>query len=462
MDGLLFALNLKTNVVKKIITLSLLYLFKIQFASSQTVFDSTEESKWTDHFQLTVISQSHLAFKALYSGTNSLSNVAQFGATSITSTLFLGRKLWNGGVFYFDPEISGGQGLSFAQGVAGALNGETYRVGNPTPGIFIARGYLQQQIPLGNTEYETVEDDVNQIKDKIPMSRITISAGKFAISDFYDANKYSNDPRTQFINWSVMANGAWDYPANTRGYTMGAVVELIKPKWAVRVSSVAVPKIANAPEMEYDIERAHSETAEMERKISINKRPGTVRFFASNTHSRAPSYAEGMKALETDDTSLLDVFSGKTESETFGGKKFGLGLSGEQELNDDIGFFMRAGWNDGQYATWAFTEIDQTLSTGISIRGTKWKRKDDVVGIAGVVNGISAAHKDFLAAGGYGFIIGDGKLNYEDEAILETYYNAHFSKFFWLTFDYQFVNNPAYNKDRGPVNVFAVRGHVEF
>ncbi len=433
----------------------------MQFVSAQTDADSAKQSKWTNHFQLTVISQSHLAFKSLYSGRNSLSDAAESGATSITSTLYLGRKLWKGGVFYFNPEISGGQGLSFAQGVAGALNGETYRVGNPAPGVFIARGYFQQQIPLGNTGYENVGDDVNQLKDKIPANRITISAGKFAINDFYDDNKYSHDPRSQFLNWSLMANGAWDYPANTRGYTMGVVVEFIKPKWAIRLSSVAVPRSANAAQMEYNITRAHSETFEIERKISLNKRPGTVRFIVSDTHSKSPSYAEGMKAITTNDTYLLNVISGNAEGKIYGGKKFGLGFSGQQELNNEIGFFMRAGWNDGKDATWAFTEIDQTLSAGFSVKGIKWKRPDDVFGIATVINGISTCHQNFMKEGGYGFIIGDGKLNYGHESILETFYNARLSKFFWLTIDYQFVNNPAYNKDRGPVNVFSVRGHIE-
>lgn len=448
--------------MKKVITLSIFYLCKIPFAPAQTFTDSAKENKWTNHFQLTVISQNHLRFKALYSGRNSLSDSSEWGATSITSTLFLGRKLWKGAAFYFNPEISGGQGLSSAQGVAGALNGETYRVGNPAPGIFIARGYLQQQIRLGNTSYENVDDDVNQLKDKIPSNRITISAGKFAISDFYDDNKYSHDPRTQFLNWSLMSNGAWDYPANTRGYTFGIITELIKPKWAIRFSSVAVSKIANASQMEYKITKAHSETLEIERKISLHKRAGKLRLIVSNTHSRAPSYAEGMKAIETDDTYLLNVISGNAERNVYGGKKLGFGINDEQELTNDIGFFMRAGWNDGKDVTWAFTEIDQTLSAGISLKGIRWKRPSDIFGIASVINGISGPHRDFLAAGGYGFIIGDGKLNYTNEVIIETYYNAFLSKIFWLTLDYQLVNNPGYNKDRGPANVFAVRGHVAF
>jgi hypothetical protein len=452
---------LKNNFYHKEWILLIIFCFiNIQIVSAQNKEDSLRLNKWTEHFQLTVISQDHLKFRADYSGKNSLSNKAEWGATSITSTLFLGRKLWKGGAFYFNPEISGGKGLSFSQGVAGALNGETYRVGNPQPELSVARVYFQQYFPVGNSGYEIIEDDINQLQEKVPESRITISAGKFAISDFYDNNQYSHDPRTQFMNWSLMSDGAWDYPANTKGYTYGIVAEFTKPGWSIKLSSVAVPAIANAPKMEYNLSGAHSETIEGVKKIHINKRPGKLRLLISNTYSRAPSYSAGLIAISSNNSFLLNVISGDTENNTYGGKKLEIGFSGDQELSNDMGFFMRAGWNDGKYVSWAFTEIDQTISAGISIKGTKWKRPDDMIGIAAVVNGISAGHRKFLEAGGYGFIIGDGKLNYGHEGIIEAYYNAFLSKFLWLTFDYQFVNNPAYNKDRGPVNVFALRGHV--
>ena len=244
--------------MKKIILLSFLYIFKLQIVAAQTNTDSTKKNSWTNHFQFTTIVQSHSGFKSAYSGNNSLADSVEVGATTVTATLFLGHKLWKGAAIYFNPELSGGKGLSLAVGVAGALNGESYRVGNAAPAVFVARGYLQQHIALGNTTYENVADDVNQVSGKIPTNRITISIGKFAIGDFFDANKYSHDPRTQSLNWSLMGNGAWDYPANTRGYTTGAVIELIKPNWAIRISSVAVPRIANAPKMEYKISKAFS------------------------------------------------------------------------------------------------------------------------------------------------------------------------------------------------------------
>lgn len=382
--------------------------------------------------------------------------------TSLTATLFLGRKLWKGASVYVNPEVSGGKGLSFARGVAGALNGETYRVGEVAPAVFIARAYLQQHIPIGNTTYETVQDDVNQVTELVPTSRITISAGKFAISDFFDDNPYSKDPRTQFLNWSVWANGAWDYPANTRGYTEGVVAELVKPKWTLRVATVAVPRIANFHLMEYQITKAHSETFELEHKLSINKRPGAISLIVSNTHSQAPSYADGISAVQTGDSAILKVINGEEEHHAYGGKKLGIGLNIGQELADGVGVFSRLGWNDGKYASWAFTEIDRTATAGVSVNGSRWKRSGDVWGLSGALNGISKPHRDFLKAGGYGFIIGDGKLNYGSEGIIETYYSAQLAKFLWLTFDYQFVNNPGYNKDRGPVHAFAVRGHVTF
>lgn len=447
--------------MKKFLTCIVLYLLKGQFSTAQTQ-DSTKPSPWSAHFQLTVINQSHSGFKAAYSGTNSLADTVETGATSVTTTLFLGRKLWKNAAAYFNPELSGGRGLSYAVGVAGALNGETYRIGYPDPVISVARAYLQQNIPLGHTGYEDAPDVANQVGGKIPSSRITLSAGKFSMSDFYDKNSYSHDPRTQFINWSLMSSGAWDYPANTKGYTVGLVAELYQPSWALRLSSVAVPKIANHPDMEYVFGKAHSETAEFEQKVTINKRPGVIRLLFSYTASRAPTYKEGLAALATGDTTLLKVISGNAEEMVYGGHKTGIGLNVEQQLTNDIGAFGRVGWNDGKGATWAFTEIDQTIHAGLSIKGTHWKREDDVVGIAGVINGISADHRAFLKAGGYGFIIGDGNLNYGHEEILETYYNAKLFKNIWVTVDYQFVNHPGYNKDRGPVHVFAARGHIEF
>ncbi|MES2389245.1 MAG: carbohydrate porin [Bacteroidota bacterium] len=421
----------------------------------------TAPSSWTSHFQATVIAQKHSAFKAKYSGANSLADSAEPYALSLTSTLFLGRRLWKGGAFYLNPEVSGGKGLSFAKGVAGALNGETYRVGTAEPKIFIGRAYYQQHIRLFNSAYSSVSDGVNQIADQVPQSRITISAGKFAVSDFFDNNSYSKDTRTQFFNWSAWANGAWDYPANTRGYTMGLVTEFFTPGWSARFATVAVPRKANGSVMEYS-QKAHSETFEIAHDLKMGNRPGAVRLLVYSNSTRSPSYADAINALKNHDITLLNVVAGNAEGKAKTRRKLGIGLNFEQELGTDIGVFSRIGWNDGKNATWAFTEIDRTINAGISVKGTGWNRADDVFGLCGIMNGLSGPHRRFLQAGGYGFIIGDGALNYAPEQIIEAFYSARLTAFFRLSLDYQFVRNPAYNHDRGPVNVVAVRGHVSF
>jgi hypothetical protein len=432
-------------------------LSNVSFA--QSGIDSSKN--WTYHFQLTAINQTHPAFNAAYSGNNSLSNEKETKKLSLTTTLFLGRTLWQNAALYLNPEIAGGSGISSAKGIAGFTNGETFRIGSTEPVLYIARLFFQQNIPLKNSGYETVTSDVNQIEGKIPTSRITISAGKICLSDFFDNNSYSHDPRDQFMNWSLMSNGGWDYPADTRGYTQGIVTELIKPKWAVRFSSVLVPRKANGLQLDYKITKAHSETVEFE-KTWKSKRSTTLRALVFHTVSQAPSYNTTITAVKNGDSSSVDVYSGQKEWKKWGGVKYGFGINAEQEISGAAGIFFKASWNDGKTATWAFTEIDRSISSGLQIKGKGWKRKNDIIGIAQVINGISKEHRAFLNAGLYGFIIGDGKLRYGAEAITEMYYKTQISGTFFLSADYQFVNNPAYNKDRGPVHVFAIRGHLAF
>jgi high affinity Mn2+ porin len=425
--------------------------------------DSIE--KWSFHFQLTSIAQGHPAFNAKYSGTNSLHDTAE-SALSLTTTIFLGRKLWQGGAVYFDPEISGGKGMSYALGMAGAANGETYRIGNPQPTLYVGRFYYQQIIAVGNSKTVLQDGIKNQLGDRIPDSRIVITAGKFSLADYFDDNNYSHDPRTQFMNWALMSNGAWDYPANTRGYTEGFVVELIHSTWAARISSVLEPKIANAETMDMNIAHANGETAELEKSTKVGSHSGTIRLLGFRNNTRAINYRTAINQMAKgggDSSAVVQVIMGHTAGTSINGLKYGFGLSYDQELANELGFFSRLGWNDGQTSSFAFTEIDHSATAGISVKMNKIKRPMDAFGLACIVNGISNAHRDYLNAGGYGFIIGDGKLtNYGLEQILETYYCARLAKTLWLTLDYQFVVNPAYNMDRGPVNIFGARVHVDF
>jgi hypothetical protein len=429
-------------------------------SAGKNKFDSVE--KWSYHYQLTSIMQAHPSFPAAYSGRNSLQDTGEY-ALSVTSTLFLGRKLWKGAAFYFDPEIAGGSGISYALGLAGAANGETFRIGSPAPKLYVARAFYQQHIALRKSASEKQVGDQNQLSDSIPSSRITISLGKFSIADFFDDNAYSHDPRTEFLNWALMSNGAWDYPANTRGYTWGGVVELIKPAYAIRVSSVMMPYKANGPVMDQNITKAHGETIEYERNFKIKGHPGSVHVLAFENFSSAPTYKNAIEAMHNEDSSLVEVASGKRPGLYYGGLKYGFGISATQEISKNVGVFFRAGWNDGKTVTWAFTEIDRSISGGIRIIPEFMKRPNDVMGLAAVVNDISQDHYDYLNSGGYGFMLGDGKLtNFGNEAIIEYYYKVQLTPSFWLTFDYQFVMNPGYNKDRGPVHVFAGRLHVDF
>jgi high affinity Mn2+ porin len=439
------------SFAKKKIILLIIFCTVIQLAFAQDT-----AKRFSLHFQSTVIDEAHPSFTSPYVGANSLTpNPDQ--ALTLTTTMFLGTHLWKGASAYFNPEISGGRGFNSAVGIAGFPNGEAFRVGSEAPALYLARLFIRQHFALGK-EVDTMKDDINQIKELVPKRRITITAGKISISDMFDNNSYSHDPRTQFMNWSLMSAGGWDYPANTRGYTDGISIEFITPGWAVRIATMLLPTYANGPTFDYHYTKAQGDVIEVQKNLSFGERKGVLRVLGFRNVSKAPSYRDVINGYLTHGDSL-NVINGTK----YGGVKYGFSVNGEQELTKDLGAFFRASWNDGHTATWAFTEIDQSVNAGLSLNGNSWHRPDDTFGIAGVVNGLSKDHRDYLAIGGYGFIIGDGKLtNYKTENILETYYSAKVNNNIHLSLDYQLGANPAYNGDRGPVNVFSVRMHVEF
>ena len=441
----------------RIISFSAFLLLLVAFSgrSFATPVDSarnflSDTTLATFHLQLTTITQYHPAFNAAYSGKNSLNSNAE-EATSVTSTIFAGVKLWQGASFYFNPELAGGNGLSSVTGIAGFPNGETPRIGDPAPTITIARAYVQQAIGLPSDGTDHIPDDQNNIAQDLPKNRIMLTIGKFALTDFFDGNSYSHDPRTQFENWALMDNGAWDYPANTHGYTLAVAMGITLADWSLRVSTAAEPTEANGQTLAYNAGE-HGETVELEHRHSFGDQAGIIQFLAFNNTADMGNYDEALSNPKYD-TNVVNTRQA-------GRNKYGFGLNIEQAISGNIGAFMRVGWNDGRNETWAFTEIDHTVSLGFSFNGAMWHRNNDVAGIAGVVNGLSQDHERYLAAGGYGFIIGDGALNYEPEMIVEAYYLIALTDAFSLTADYQFVANPAYNADRGPVNVVGVRAHV--
>lgn len=438
---------MRTRILFILISFSLL---KCLNASGQ---DTAKQEPFNFHFQQTVITQYKPAFRAAYSGRNSLLPEEET-QTSITSTLFGAARLWPGAVLVFNPELSGGSGLSRTLGIAGFPNGETFRVNSVAPAVYIARLYLMQLFQWGN-EKDTLTDDVNQLAGIRSKRYFSIALGKFGMADFFDGNNFSHDPRSQFMNWSLMDNGAWDYPANTRGYVQGLAAELGQPSWSFRFAFTMSVTEANSSTWDAKIGKANTQTIEFEKRYTMSGKRGTVRILAFLNNGKMGSYREAIQQHPS--APVVD------STQQYGRRKYGFGISADQYMSQNFGVFAKASWNDGHTETWYFTEIDRSLSFGATLKGVPWGRPDDELALAFVGNGLSTDHRDYLAAGGYGFIIGDGRLNYSPELIAEVYYkiNAYQQKF-WLSPDYQFILHPAYNADRGPVNVFGIRAHIEF
>lgn len=414
------------------------------------------------HFQTTYVYQYKPAFHATYQGTNGLDS-AEETQNSLTATLYLGARLWKGAQAYVNPELAGGSGLSGALGMGGSSNGETFRVGNPAPALYLGRAYIQQTFTLGNKaarlraelNTEQVESDANQLAGYEPKNYLRFYAGKFSLGDLFDNNEYSNSPRTQFMNWALMNNGAWDYAANTRGYTYAFVSELQLGKMNYKAGIATLPKVANGPELNTDLGQAYAINAEISRTISIARRPGNIRILGFYNSANMGNYNAAIMLRQN---GIADI----THVRSFGNTKYGFGINFDQEISNTFGVFGRLGWNDGENETWCFTEIDKTFSLGLVANGKAWGRPNDNCGIAFVGNGLSRPHRDYLYYRGVGFIVGDGRLNYSPEAITELYYSFRpLRQGIWFTGDYQFCMHPGYAADRGPVHIFSLRLHVE-
>jgi len=419
--------------------------------SADSAPTNSAAQSWNIHGQGTVVGQGYPAFSAAYSGRNSLRPGGQIKET-VSLDIMGGARLWHGAEFYVDGLMWQGFGVSDAVGAAGFPNGEAFRLGTAIPNVNFTRVFLQQTIGLGGGQ-EAVDDDALQLGGARDISRLTVRLGKFSAKDVFDQNSYANDPRTQFLNWALMANGAWDYPADALGFIPGLTLDWNQKQWAARYGLFMVPRVGNGVALDTAVFRAWSMVAELERRYTLGDHPGKVRFLSFLTRAHMGSYDATLDdpALHADITQTREYRY-----------KFGFGLNVEQELTRDLGAFLRAGWNDGRTETWMFTDIDRSLSAGLSLKGAFWQRTNDTVGLAGVVNEISRLHQAFLAAGGRGITVGDGALTYEPEEILETYYDMALCRQLHASLDYQFISHPGYNRDRGPVSLFGVRIHWEF
>ena len=422
-------------------------------AQPQATADRPQDQKserWSIHYQATAIGQTHDSFPSLYEGPNSLPAHSE-NRVSLTSTLFLTFRLNDHFEFVVNPEIAGGKGFGAVTGIAGFTNGEIPRVSTATPTLYLARAYMRNTFALG-PETQFVEGDANQTAGMRPVRRYTSVVGKFGLSDFFDNNTYSHDPREQFMNWSLMYNGAWDYPADVRGYTAGVMQELAMKTWSLRAAVTVEPTQANGPTLDFRVAKNRGTVVEYEQRWAVCTHPGAFRVFGFLNREDAGTFRLTENQMGT--PSLDPTRRNGTE-------KYGFGLNMEQELSQYVGVFGRYGWADGKTEAWAFTQIDRSLSGGVSIKGALWKRRNDHIGIGAVRNQLSGDQRVFLARGGMGFIIGDGRLNYRPEDIVEAYYSWRATKMLALTLDYQHIANPAYNHDRGPVSVYTLRLHID-
>jgi len=410
---------------------------------------------WNLYYQATSIGDRHGTFNSPYEGPLSLHDVSERDV-SITTTLFFGLRLGQGTQFIFDPEIAGGRGFSGVNGFANPPNGELPRVASATPKPYIARLYISHDFGFGDA-VEHFASDENQLAGDRPMTRFTITAGRFSNSDFFDDNNYTHDPRSQFMAWGLMYNGAWDYPADTRGYTWGIVNEFHTRNWSFRYGVTAEPTVANGGRFDRRLFVDQGQTFEEERRYSLGPHAGAIRWLQYLNRTRSGSYVDAVRLAEQ--TGTTPVVQAIRRPGTL---KYGTGVSFDQELTRDVGVFARLGWNDGKTEDFAFTAIDRLAEGGVSLKGTRWKRKDDVVATAFAAAGVSGVHAVYLAMGGLDFLIGDGKLNYAPEYLWESYYSARVVRGFYATFDVQHYGNPGFNHDRGPVWVESVRLHIEF
>ncbi len=424
---------------------------------SVTVFPHSATSRFWIAGQINIIAQGHPSFRALYSGDNSLSATSEY-ATSRLLTLYTGIQLSSTTDFLFDIESAGGRGISDALGLAGFTNLDVVRNPNLGSKPYIARIMLHQTIPLSSESIEA-ERGPFSLATKIPARRIEVRIGKFSTADFFDVNSVGSDSHLQFTNWTIDNNGAYDYAADTRGYSYGGIVEFQGRDWGLRFGEMLMPEVANGIDLVWNLRRGRSENIEFEvRHGLLRKKPGLLRLLTYVNHANMGIYRDANNAFLQGHTATPDITAHPLTTTV----KYGFGINTEQEITKQLRLFARWGWNEGEHESYAYTEVDETFQVGADYKGDQWGRKHDKAGLAFVSNGIAADHKKYLALGGHGFLLGDGRLNYGRENILEAYYNLRLWRGVFIAPEIQFIGNPGYNRDRGPVVVPGLRLHMDF
>ena len=406
------------------------------------------------HGQFTNVTQYHPPFTAPFSGTNSL-NPGHRGAETMDATVFAGFRLADGLEFYANPEIDQGFGLSDTHGVAGFPNGEAYKLGASLPYARLQRAFFRWTVGLGGAS-ETVAPEANQLGGTRRADNLVVTVGKFAVPDIFDTNIYAHDPRADFLNWSIIESGAFDYAADPWGYTYGGAAEWTQSWWTLRAGLFDLSRVPNGNYLnrgfgEFEL------VGEAEERHVIAGHPGKLKLLVFANRGRMANYSDAVRLGEQTGT-IPDVALVRRYA-----TRPGAALNLEQQLAPDLGAFARASFNDGQKETYDFTDINRSISGGLSLKGLRWGRPDDTVGLAGAVNNVSQAARNYFAAGGLGILIGDGQLPVPGlEKIVEMYYDLSVVEGVDLSLDYQHIDNPGYDALRGPVDVFGYRIHLEF
>ena len=413
-----------------------------------------QSDKVEAHLQSTYIWQRKPAFNAPYTGEHSMVPERE-KSYSFSATAYLGVRAAPGLEFYLNPEVIQGVPLSHLTGLGSPTNGEMQKVAGANPKGYIPRVFMRKTWNLEG-EQETVESAPNQMAGTRSKNRVVLSAGKMSVVDVFDANPYSHDARSQFMTWSSLAQGSYDYVADAQGYTWGGALEYFNDDWEFRIGRFVGPRESNGQALNYRIFKFYGDQMEVVHNHQWDGKPGAVRVLLWRNREDMGSFQDAINFAQAQGgtPSLADVR--KPQS------KWGYGLHVDQALTENIGAFARYSWGDGKTETYSFEEIDRSTQLGVSIKGAAWGREGDTLGVLAVRNTLSSSHRQYLAQGGLGGFIGDGQLNYRPEWVSEIYYNLRMAKGLWLGLDAQQVRNPAYNADRGPVRVYSLRLHAEY
>jgi hypothetical protein len=424
--------------------------------TSLTMFTHPAQTRWWVSGQMNFIFQTHPSFPAKYNGVNSLRSEAEH-ATSRLLTLYSGLQLGRRSELLLSLEETGGSGLSDALGTAGDPNLDVVRNPLLSKAPYVARAAFHHVIPIGRESVDVTRGPL-QVLSHLPARRLDLRIGKMGLVDFFDPNSIGSDSHLQFMNWAVDQNGAFDYAADTRGYTFALIAEYTDHFWSGRFGEALMPKVANGIDLDWDVAHDRGENLEFElHRGFLPGRDGAWRLLGYVNRARMGNYRESIDAALAVPGSIPDVEATRQKGRT----KYGLGVNVEQAVTDSLRVFGRWGWSDGKNETFAYTEIDQTWLFGGDLRGTAWQRPQDKLGLAFVSNAISPDHREYLALGGRGFILGDGALNYGRETIVESYYTIHVWKGVFVAPGLQYIRNPGYNRDRGPVWIPGLRFHLD-